>query len=324
MELYKIYKSDLLTSIKVAQKVAGKTGMSTFYHLVDFLLSVVMYGVGPKQYSEGGFYKLRSFDRKKTYTRQRRNKLCNLFNDRKYLHFLRNKNEFNEYFKKFITRDWIYCKTASIEQIEEFLNRNDRVLVKPVDSTKGQGIHELEKDIKGVGNIANSMVGTDTVLEELLIQHPQMCYENKSVNTLRITTVLDRDGIAHIIKTNFRCGIGNSIVDNYSAGGVLYPVNNKYGRIEGPGNNKVLGDAILIHPDTDFFMIGRDIPYLKEALKLVQDAAVTIPQVRFVGWDVAILEKGPELIEGNTLPGEQLIEFQGLEKGFYKKIMSYL
>ena len=81
MELYRIYKSDILACVKIARIVSEKTGKSIFYHLVDFLLSVVMYGVGPKQYSEGGFYKLRSFDRRITYTRQRRDRLCKLFND---------------------------------------------------------------------------------------------------------------------------------------------------------------------------------------------------------------------------------------------------
>lgn len=324
MELYKIYKSDLLASVRVAKKVAGKTGKSTFYHLVDFLLSVVMYGVGPKQYSEGGFYKLRSFDRRITYTRQRRDRLCKMFNDKTHLHLLRNKYEFNDYFKKYINRDWLYCKTASIKQIEEFLSRNKRILVKPVDSTKGQGIYELEKDKKELGDISDSLVGTNILLEELLIQHPQMCYGNKSVNTLRINTVLDRDGTAHIIKSSFRCGIGDAIIDNYSAGGVLYPVNNRYGRIEGPGRNNMMGVPVFVHPGTKIFMLGRDIPFFKDSLKLVQDAAATIPQIRFVGWDVAILENGPELIEGNTRPGENLIESQGYEKGLYKRILSYL
>ena len=324
MELYRLYKSDIKVSIKTAKEVAKKTGKSTCYHLVDFLYSVVMYGVGPIQYSQGYFYKLRSFDREKTYTKQRIYRLCELFNDKQYMHILRNKNEFNDYFKKYVSRDWIYCKTASVQEIEEFISRNERIMVKPVNNSKGRGIYELQKDRKGIKDMANSFVGANVVLEEFLIQHPQMCYGNKSVNTLRIVTVLDREGIVQIIKTNFRCGIGDAIVDNFHAGGVMYPVNNKYGRIEESGLCDSLGDNIFIHPGTNCFMLGREVPFFKEALHMVQDAAVTIPQVRFVGWDVAILETGPELIEGNTRPGEDLMEFKGSEKGFYKKILSYL
>lgn len=324
MELYRIYKSDLRESIKTAKEVAKKTGRSTCYHLVDFLSAVVMYGVGPIQYSKGSFYKLRSFDREKTYTKQRIGRLCKLFNDKQYMHIFKNKNEFNDYFKKYVSRDWVYCKTASVQEIEEFISRNDRILVKSVDGSQGIGIYELEKGQKEIVDMANALVGENVILEEFLKQHPQMCYGNKSVNTLRITTVLDKEGIAHIIKTSFRCGIGDTIIDNYHAGGVMYPINNQYGRIEESGLSDSLGDNIFIHPGTNYFMLGREIPFLREAFLMVQDAAGTIPQTRFVGWDVAILDTGPELIEGNTRPGADLMEFKGLEKGLYKKILSYL
>ena len=324
MELYRIYKSDLKDCVKVARTVSAITGQSSLYHLVDFLYSVVRYGVGPKQYSEGGFYELRSFDRKKTYTRQRRDKLCREFNDKKYLHILKNKNEFNQYFKDYINRDWIWCETASVDQIEAFLNQNNRILVKPGNSTKGKGVHELEREGRAIRDIANSFFGTNTILEELLVQHPQMCFANKSVNTLRINTVLDSSGIVHVIRVSFRCGIGESIIDNYSAGGVLYPVNSKFGRIEGPGRTRSRGQTVFVHPGTDSFMVGREIVFFKEALEMVKSAAKSIPQVRFIGWDVAILENGPVLIEGNTRPGENLIESKGSEKGLYRKILSYL
>ena len=56
---------------------------------------------------------------------------------------------------------------------------------------------------------------------------------------------------------------------------------------------------------------------------MVEAAARKVPTLRLVGWDVAILEDGPELIEGNTKPGENLLEAQGGEKGLYYKILSY-
>ena len=270
MELYRIYLTDIKDSKKTAKKAAAITGRSWLFHWLDFLLSVVRYGVGPKQYSEGGFYKLRSFDRKKTYTRQRRDKLCKVFNDKKYQHILQNKTEFNDYFKEYVTRNWIFCKTSTTGQIEEFLKCNNGVLIKPVDGTKGQGIHILNKEGRGNSEIANSLIGKDILLEELLVQHHQMCYANKAVNTLRITTVMDANGVVHVLKTSFRCGIGDSIVDNYSAGGVIYPVNNEYCRIEGPGGNGIYGQSVFVHPGSDVFMVGRDIPFLKEAIELVK------------------------------------------------------
>ena len=40
-----------------------------------------------------------------------------------------------------------------------------------------------------------------------------------------------------------------------------------------------------------------------EAVELVERAATVVPQVGYVGWDVAISDNGPVIIEGNSFPG---------------------
>ena len=40
--------------------------------------------------------------------------------------------------------------------------------------------------------------------------------------------------------------------------------------------------------------------YIKEAVETVKKAAMIVPDVRYIGWDVAITEKGPAIIEGNN------------------------
>ena len=45
------------------------------------------------------------------------------------------------------------------------------------------------------------------------------------------------------------------------------------------------------------------LPYWKETLWMLEKAAAQIPQLGYVGWDVAITPDKPILIEGNTTPG---------------------
>lgn len=54
------------------------------------------------------------------------------------------------------------------------------------------------------------------------------------------------------------------------------------------------------HPHSKATFENYDIPYFNEAKQLVLSAAAFVPNLRLVGWDVAIGEAGPILVEGNS------------------------
>lgn len=319
MEFYKPSRKDLKESVSTAKRVSALTGCSFLYHWIDCMYCLIRYGCSPLQYYEGGFFKLRSFDRAEAYTKKRIAKVRARYNEKKYEYLLSDKMEFNKYFAEFVKRDWIYCKTASVSDLETFVRKTGRCLIKPTGSSKGKGIRELNEDIM---EILPEYVGKDYILEELINQHPTMCFNNKSVNTLRMMTILDAHGEVHLLRAVIRCGQGNSIVDNVHAGGVLYSINLQYGRINTPGLDYSSTQHIFVHPGTETFMLGREIPFWPEAVEMVKEAAKKIPQVRFVGWDVAITNSGPILIEGNQAPGV-IFDPLDMNPGLYKEMMSY-
>ena len=53
------------------------------------------------------------------------------------------------------------------------------------------------------------------------------------------------------------------------------------------------------HPVTKTDIVGFTIPFWNDAIDMVIAAALNNKNNRSVGWDVAISESGPELIEGN-------------------------
>ena len=319
MEFYSIRRREIVNSIKAASSTSKITGKSFIYHWIDCIYCIIRFGCGPSQYLEGGFYKLRSFDRDKTYTKKRIDKIRKIFNNKEYERILSNKVEFNTLFSRYLKRRWIYCKNATVEDIKCFYDNVDDIIVKPNSMSKGRGIYLLDKSMLDI----TSFVGKDVLLEECLVNHPQMRFNNRSLNTLRITTIMDSHDNVNIIKISLRCGVGDSVVDNFCAGGVVYPVNKDYGRIEGPGCHSTLGQECFVHPGSDIFMLGREIPFWTDIIAIVKEAAGLLPQVRFIGWDVAITDRGPAIIEGNQRPGAQLIEYQGTEKGLYRKMLSY-
>ena len=155
-------------------------------------------------------------------------------------------------------------------------------MAKPVDLQCGKGIEKIK--VKGNTNLKNlyqKLIENKQVLvEEYVLQHSKM---NElfpySVNTLRI-------------------------VDNFNHGG-MYSVVNEKGIIEKPAIDKN-GVIYTEHPVTKTEIVGFQIPYFKEAIAMVKEAAKVVPEVGLVGFDIA--EKGPVMIEGNQLPGYDIYQ----------------
>lgn len=61
-------------------------------------------------------------------------------------------------------------------------------------------------------------------------------------------------------------------------------------------------------PVTGTKFIGFKISMWKEVLKLVKKAGKIVPQVKLVGWNVGISEKGPLLVEANDFPGHDIYQ----------------
>lgn len=141
--------------------------------------------------------------------------------------------------------------------------------------------------------------GFDMAEEFIVQQSTLMDLSPSGVNTVRIVTQLNNDNDVEILATRLRIS-ENSPVDNMAAGNFAAPIDVKTGKVYGPG---VYGDItkkdVAIHPITKTPVTGFQVPYWDEIINMVKQAALLIPENRSIGWDVAVSESGPELIEGN-------------------------
>ena len=137
-------------------------------------------------------------------------------------------------------------------------------------------------------------------IEDLIIQHPALrkLYAN-AVNSMRIITILDNWGKPHVVYIVQKMGLNGSIVDNNC---LFARVDPETGKIAYPAHSGDTTKGIIYyeHPETHVPLVGYQIPYVKEAVKMCLEASLVVPQVRYIGWDVAVTEKGPVIIEGNT------------------------
>lgn len=47
-------------------------------------------------------------------------------------------------------------------------------------------------------------------------------------------------------------------------------------------------------------LVGFRVPYWDEAVEFVKALALVLPDTHYCGWDIAITEDGPLMIEGNS------------------------
>lgn len=305
--------------------LSKKTGYSRIYHLLDYLSAFARHGAHIDQYIAGGFWSYSNPMRSKCLTHYRRVALQNKYNNPADVHYFVNKPEFNRFFSDYVHRGWLWVKDSSFEDFKTFLARYPQVIIKPMDGKQGDGIRMLEnvpQDDDGLRSLFGTLAQEDVILEELIVQHPDMVFGNRSVNTIRVLTACRPDGPARIMKAFLRAGVGDTLMDNTATGGYYYEVDLNTGIVVSEGISKT-GDLVFIHPQTDIVMLGFKVPLWDKVVKMCTDAAKRLPSVGLVGWDVAISQDDVQLIEGNNSADYIGYEFVG-SNGYYEKIRAFM
>jgi len=299
------YKA-MLEKIKVVNKKTGKSKISIF---MDMSRCAKKYGAGYMDYDLFEMYNLTPEQRETYITRGRNAELVRKYNKPDYFHIFENKNEFNILFKNYIKRDWIDVEDSKKEDVIKFLNKHQNFMAKPKDGGCGKGIEKINsKDYNSVEELYNYLINHEQKfeLEEIIEQHESVkSIHPNSINTVRVVTIL-KDGVSHIICAYFRIGNGKH-VDNFNSGGMVAPVDEKTGVVADRAidKNKNLYE---VHPLTKAKIKGFKFPNWEEALEMCKEAAQIVPQMAYIGWDVAFTPNGPVFVEGNEYPGHDIYQ----------------
>lgn len=307
------------------RQLCGVEKMPHLYFFIDYVLAYIRHGVLIKQYVHTDFYKYKNFERAKIFTYRRWEKLIGKMNSVDYIHFLENKVDFNNFFKDFVFRRWMYVKSMTEKQLFNMLSNlpSGYVIVKPINGWEGHGVERIDLKNISAQKLYDSIKGKNLIIEECIENHPLLNFSNTSVNTIRIYTLMDSHNEVHVLRAILRVGVGSSVVDNYCSGGCIYNVNVAYGYVDSEGID-VKGKHYVVHPGTHIKMLGYQLPEWNKVIDVVKRAGAILPQCRFIGWDVAITPHAVELIEGNHNPDYELLEFLGYHGSFkeIKRILS--
>lgn len=183
-----------------------------------------------------------------------------------------------------------------------------QVFVKPKDAAGGKGaaiVGLTSEAFAAIPDLASFIV------QPVIRQHPDVSrIFPHAINTLRIDTLL-QDGTCIHNAAVVRFGTGTLNVDNWDKGAVAVGVDLETGTLMRTGwrKNKFADQhGFDTHPDTGIRFEGYQLPFWQESKALICKAAKVFEPLRSLGWDVALTETGPMLVEVNDVWGINLMQ----------------
>ena len=307
MMIRKIKAIDKEKLNKLASDIAKRNNKSTSYVKRDMIKNFIKYGIGYTDYLKGDYINLTS-EQKKTYvTTKSYYKLLRYLNNPKYDATMSDKIVFNKIFDKYLGRSWIDLRRTSLEEFKKFLKGKKNVFAKPPTDFGGHGIEKISvKDIEDVQKLYQRLKSKKlNLIEEEIIQAKELDKLNPyAVNSFRIVTLV-KDNKAYILANALRINIDDAIAIGCQ---------DAYMRLSEDGKicSRVVDDVANVyeeHPIAKIKFSTVKVPYVKEAFDMALKAALEVPEVRYVGWDIAITEKGPVIMEGNEYPSYGLVQY---------------
>jgi len=221
-------------------------------------------------------------------------------------------------------------RTAAEVVAEVSAARLPGLVLKPTGGEQGLGLLILD-DVDHATGAATTREGVRTTLEEAVASvdvagmggHPGYVVQEPvpshpeyrdlapwTTNTIRVITIVDRDGEAHVQAAATLLGRRGRMANNFHAGGVNVGVDVETGAL---GRGRVLGRAGWVdeHPDTGVPFAGRSVPDWDEVTRVCRHAATLLPGLRSIGWDVVVTPDGPVLLEANDGWGMRMVQLHG-------------
>jgi hypothetical protein len=201
------------------------------------------------------------------------------------------------------------------ESLESILSFNNPFILKNIALEAGEGVFlcrivgrkvDINGEIKDWGDFKKILKSKIWVLQKQYSSHKVFNKFNSSaLNTTRIVTILNGQ------EPEYLCGFQgfatkNAQIDTWSHGSVYVGIDivneclREYGFTSISDNRPGI---LTAHPDSGVLFKDCRVPFLKEAVDLCIRAHKILYFNFIIGWDVAITDEGPLIVEANEKPG---------------------
>jgi hypothetical protein len=299
---------------------------SSTYIWSDIIKSIFKYNISIMDYFIFSFFEKSAAERNKWAGTGYMYEYHLKMNPKNTRHLLADKIEFYKAYAPFVNHS--NCTIDDLKQNNnqaQFVinNTKGKIVVKDSFGQCGWNVKVLEANEYTRETLISYMTAKKfNLAEEFIQQHADLSKISSSgLNTVRIITQLNKRDLVEILGARLRITV-NSHVDNLASGNIAAPINLDTGKVYGVGVYSDITKAdVTVHPITGVTITGFQIPLWEQVVELAKNAALHRPENRSIGWDVAITDAGPELIEGNHNWCKilwQLPVKKGLKKTLYK------
>ncbi len=304
---------------QMAKQLKMQRGGFTAAYVLDAVRCSYRHKASPENYLVLRFYELSDEERAGYLTSGRSamadrelNRRMTGENDR----IMSQKHLFYQRFSGLIQRESIYVPEVTYEEFSAFFDRHETVVLKPDIGIMGRGIEKLRtaevKDRKALFEICQEK---RFLAEQLICQHEALEAVSSCVNSVRINGARDRKGTVRLVGACLKCGRQGAAADNFHSGGIAYPLDLETGVVTGPGRNNTEIRDYERHPGSGVYMPGFQLPCWEAVRTCAVQAMEQMPELGYVGWDIAVTPEGAELIEGNChWPGGNIIQLDKIGK----------
>lgn len=296
--------------------------------LTDYFIEHFVHGVTLIEYNQYRFYWKSKPERRRFVCFPEFERIIEVSNNKDFYKYFDNKPLFNKTFNQFMGRKWLDMTVALVEDFQKLLEEKETLFVKPIDGMCGRGAYILRKDeVINLMEVFQKLKSEEAIVEEVVCQHQEMAeFNDTSINTLRVVTVLKPNNQVQIMAALVRLGRKGEVVDNFHNYGIAALIDIETGIIKTTGVDREF-KRYVVHPDSKKTIPGFRIPSWEKIVDVVTQAAGVIPEVRYVGWDLAIgRDSEIIMIEGNKSADHDVTQVTDQEGKWplYKSIVKEL
>lgn len=313
----------LITHVRNIGILMKDNGLHTPSALYNFVVLKKKIGIDYLEFKIYNYYELWEEQKESLLFMEEYYKYCFKVNPFDSLKVLRDKRTVIQRFPHLLGRECLILEYQPKANFVEFAMKHSSFYAKKNYNAAGIGTRVFRNIITSEDRERAYKIcrkeGLD-IIEEFIPQHSVLSsIFPHVVNTIRIHTLRTKEGIKVVLKPVLAVPSGaerNSVhtkEDFYAAWIDLETGRLLENAFCSRKKEKKLEWNVKKHSDTGAVFGDIQIPYWEELKKMVIEAAEEIPELSFIGWDIAISPEKPVIIEGNAISGSvrfyQLMNF---------------